>query len=327
MKVKCEYCNTMFEDSLEKCPNCGAANKNIRRMADKTPKTIKELHEWYAARNLPPYEVTRFFIGVDYKKPKAYGIYQDGADFVVYKNKADGSRAVRYKGSDEAYAVNEIYLKLKSEIVNQKARNVERGNTRGINRGGNNNGLSKNSFFKMLGNFFKGFFGLLAFSGIALCWYSFIPIAVVFGIFLLLYLKKRDIYNKIKFLMWPAAIVALFISLGIAGDYSTPSYYNYDGNVICNYANDYYAYDSGTGDYYPIDNDYLPDGFTENSSDYETSWDDSFTMFESSDYYDENFETRDSSSSSYYDSDWDSDYDWDSSSDWDSGSSDWGSDW
>ena len=35
---------------------------------------------------------------------------------MVYKNKADGSRAVRYSGPDEAYAVRELYLKLKSEV-------------------------------------------------------------------------------------------------------------------------------------------------------------------------------------------------------------------
>lgn len=67
--------------------------------------------------------MTRFFIGEDYKEPKAFGIYQDGNRFIVYKNKADGSRAIRYDGLDEAYAVNEIYLKLKEEIANQKARN------------------------------------------------------------------------------------------------------------------------------------------------------------------------------------------------------------
>ena len=65
----------------------------------------------------------RFFIGVDYKKPKAFGIYQDGdGNFVVYKNKADGSRAIRYKGTDEAYAVHELYLKMQSEVQKQKTR-------------------------------------------------------------------------------------------------------------------------------------------------------------------------------------------------------------
>lgn len=36
---------------------------------------------------------------------------------MVYKNKDDGSRAIRYRGKDEAYAVNELYLKLKSEVT------------------------------------------------------------------------------------------------------------------------------------------------------------------------------------------------------------------
>ncbi len=79
-------------------------------------KTIEDLCGWYNAHNLPPYETTRFFIGVDYKKPRAFGIYRDGNEFVVYKNKDNGERAVRYKGPDEAYAVNEIYLKLKSVL-------------------------------------------------------------------------------------------------------------------------------------------------------------------------------------------------------------------
>ena len=35
---------------------------------------------------------------------------------MVYKNKADGSRAVRYNGPDEGYAANEIWQKINSEI-------------------------------------------------------------------------------------------------------------------------------------------------------------------------------------------------------------------
>ena len=31
-----------------------------------------------------------------------------------------GSRAVRYKGSDEAYAVNELYMKMKELISNEE---------------------------------------------------------------------------------------------------------------------------------------------------------------------------------------------------------------
>lgn len=121
MEIKCEYCGSMIPENVEQCPYCGASNNSIKRTADGTPKTIAELAKWYEDRHLPPYEITRFFIGIDYRQPRAFGIYQDGNEFIVYKNKADGTRAVRYQGTDEAYAVNELYLKLKDEILNQKA--------------------------------------------------------------------------------------------------------------------------------------------------------------------------------------------------------------
>ncbi len=90
------------------------------------PITIEELQEWYKARNLPPYETTRFFIGIDHKGPRAFGIYKDdNGDFIVYKNKENGQRAIRYQGSDEEYAVNELYQKLKEEIIHQKAVNEQ----------------------------------------------------------------------------------------------------------------------------------------------------------------------------------------------------------
>jgi hypothetical protein len=57
----------------------------------------------------------RFFIGEDYREPKAFGIYRDGEDVVVYKNKADGSRAIRYRGRDEEHAVDELFQKLLDE--------------------------------------------------------------------------------------------------------------------------------------------------------------------------------------------------------------------
>ena len=125
MKIKCDYCGSFINDFDEKCPNCGAVNSHLVRNANQAPKTIEELKQWYIDRKLPDENTTRFFIGKDYKGARAFGIYKDEAseNFVVYKNKADGSRAVRYEGKDEAYAVNEIYMKLKEEIVNQKARN------------------------------------------------------------------------------------------------------------------------------------------------------------------------------------------------------------
>ena len=122
MKVRCEYCKNYIDDSEEKCSYCGAVNKNYRRTAYGMPTTIEEFKQWYKDRNLPPYETTRFFIGEDYKEPKAFGIYKDpqSGKFIVYKNKEDGTRALRYEGRDEKYAVNELYLKLKEELRFQK---------------------------------------------------------------------------------------------------------------------------------------------------------------------------------------------------------------
>ena len=87
-----------------------------------SPKTIDELKLWYFNNNLPPAETTRFFIGVNYLDPKAFGIYkeEETGNFIVYKNKDDGSRTIRYKGPDEAHAVNELYERLKAEVLSQK---------------------------------------------------------------------------------------------------------------------------------------------------------------------------------------------------------------
>ena len=127
MKIKCDYCGNMVEESARTCPHCGAALSGVNRMAGSPPQTIEQLRQWYVDHNLPPENVTRFFIGKDIKSPKAFGIYRDSSgDFVVYKNKANGERAIRYQGGDEAYAVNELYQRLKAEIADQKSRNTKR---------------------------------------------------------------------------------------------------------------------------------------------------------------------------------------------------------
>lgn len=126
MQIQCRYCGSYISDTDIRCPNCGATNEDLNRSAHDTPRTIAELQQWYVNRKLPPYEVTRFFIGENKREPKCFGIYKDDitGNITVYKNKADGSRAVRYEGKDEAYAVNEIYMKMKEEILNQKSYNM-----------------------------------------------------------------------------------------------------------------------------------------------------------------------------------------------------------
>ena len=121
MKIRCEYCGNYLSDTDEVCPSCGAPNEHLLRGAAGEPKTIGELQAFAQRHNLP-LEQMRFFLGEDCREPRAFGIYQEtNGDFVVYKNKSDGQRAVRYRGRDEAFAVNELYQKMRSEVQLRKA--------------------------------------------------------------------------------------------------------------------------------------------------------------------------------------------------------------
>ena len=118
---KCEYCGGTVRSDEKNCPHCGASNANYVVDTPRTvfrPQTIDELKEYCAERGMPLLRM-RFFIDEDFKEPRAFGIFRDGDRFVVYKNKADGSRAIRYQGPDEAYAVNEMYQKLLVECHNR----------------------------------------------------------------------------------------------------------------------------------------------------------------------------------------------------------------
>ena len=117
---KCEYCGATILSSDTHCPNCGAPNpKHVPEKLEKQmtvvhPRTIEELKLYCSERNMPLLRM-RFFIGEDFKEPRAFGIYKEGGNSIVYKNKRDGSRSIRYSGPDEEYAVNEIFSKLLDE--------------------------------------------------------------------------------------------------------------------------------------------------------------------------------------------------------------------
>lgn len=116
MTDRCPHCGAMITASDRFCPQCGKPTSDEQSpwQPGDTPATIEQLSAFCAYHGMP-LEKMRFFVGQDYRQPRAFGIYRDGDQFIVYKNKGDGSRAVRYHGPDEAYAVNELYAKLLDE--------------------------------------------------------------------------------------------------------------------------------------------------------------------------------------------------------------------
>lgn len=120
-------------------------NRSLKRAAHSVPTTIEELRAYCRHHNLPLAD-TRVFLGEDYRGAKAFGIYRNKAtgNIVVYKN----TRAVRYEGSDEAYAVNELYLKIKERVAEQKRHLPPKEQ---VNQGGIKRGFVKSIFTQSIG--------------------------------------------------------------------------------------------------------------------------------------------------------------------------------
>lgn len=345
MYITCDYCGTKFSDTETTCPSCGAPNAAMKRTADATPKTIQELKQWYLDRRLPPEQVTRFFIGKNIREARAIGIYEENGLYTVYKNKDDGSRAIRYQGKDEAYAVNEVYLKLKSEILNQKAR---QGTTRSAPSGAASRAYPATRAPEETGTGKVGG-GVAAWVITVILWLAAItecavPVIILTALPIIaipclkLFMQDEVRRNRIiriikKALVWYILAVVIIAAVFCSTGSSKPHYYSYDNSVYCSYNDNYYVYDGY--DYYPVDDVYVPYEITQNPTDYEfdssdIEWDSSYS-FKDSDYY-ENYlapstSSSSSSSSSSYSSGSDSSWDWSSGDSWDSGSSDWSSDW
>ena len=316
MRSKCEYCGSYVESTEENCPNCGAVNPNHQRNAAGVPQTMEELKDFCAKHDLP-LEQMRFFIGVDYKKPKAFGIYQDGdGNFVVYKNKSDGSRAIRYKGTDEAYAVNEIYIKIRTEIQKQKARLSSGGASKAEQA---RRAAYSNNFYNHDRSSKR----------LSIAWGS---------------LSGREKKRLVGLVL----LVIFFCSI-FAFDAMVPDkgYYLYEGSYYYYDYQDWYRFDREQLDWVqadmadtPLDrhyNDYLiksnvSDSYSDTvDSEYYEAFSSSQSIWEEADSSEPGYSSRDDSSwddSSWDDSDWDdSDWDWDSGNDWNSSATDWDSDW
>ena len=295
MSKRCEQCGAVLRDDDRDCPYCGAVISETQTQPAgtyKVPQTIAELKQFCENRGMP-LEKMRFFIGEDFREPRAFGIYQDeDGQFVVYKNKDTGERAIRYRGENEAFAVHELYEKLKSETELRRnkygSRNVQPsgdGETTpiyheevvvGTMKGGKN-------FYKKL----VAYVLLLAIS---------LTGAGVFTSNL-----TRERYER---------------------NHGKSGYYEYNDVAYYHYRDDWYYYDMYDYDWYRTTSpfsDYEDEraaeerayvGESYSSGSFYTDWNDST-------WYDDYF------SSSSSDSDWSSS-DFDS---WDSSDTDWGSDW
>lgn len=285
--MKCEYCDHYLSDTEERCPNCGAPNPKLKRNAVHIPQTLEELQEFAKEHNLP-LEKMHFYLGEDYKEPKAFGIYKDeeSGNFVVYKNKADGTRAIRYEGKDEAYAVNEIYQKMKAEIIEERQYSADHP----VNKGGSGKQPKKQNPGKVLAKIFGIVFAV-----------QFLFVIITSLIALIAGRNSKDTgyyrYNDTLYYQ------------------RNGSWYYYDDNY-----DDWYSttIDDELSEHYE---DYYE------SYSYDDSYGASDYKYSDS-YYDNYYDTDNNWDDDWDDDDWDYDSgsDWDSG--WDSGyDSDWDSDW
>ena len=302
MSRRCEQCGAVLRDDDRDCPYCGAViNETQTQPAGtyKVPQTIAELKQFCEDRGMP-LEKMRFFIGEDYREPRAFGIYQDeDGQFVVYKNKDTGERAIRYRGEDEAFAVHELYEKLKSEA--ELRRNKHR--QRNIQPSGDGDAMPIYHYDMVV----KGAGGNNFFKKLVL--YVFLLATVTTGAGVLVGNMTGNIYEQ---------------SHGKRG------YYEYNDTAYYHFDDDWYYYDPSFNDWYQTSSpfsDYEDERAAEERSYVGGSYDgDSFyTDWNNSAWYDDYFPSSSSDSSSDYDSDssWSSS-DFDS---WDSFDTDWGSDW
>ena len=79
--------------------------------------SVEELLQRAAKRHIP-LEKMRCFVNKDSQEPHCFGIYQDEytGNWIVYRNRMDGSRSIRYSGPNEARAAYELWIRIKAEI-------------------------------------------------------------------------------------------------------------------------------------------------------------------------------------------------------------------
>lgn len=298
----------LFYDKLQKeCRKQGVFDEEGRvsrpapQEPEGPPRTIEELQE-YCDRHGMPLKKMRFFIGEDYPYARAFGIYRDGDEVVVYKNKDNGERAIRYRGKFEERGVRELYEKLLDEChrrgIYPDGKPVPRPEAGA--RASSGSGTRSSSAVRRKKN--RG--GCLSqlIQHPFLCFFILILLGVIVSSCVDGSTHRNDGYFRVPL----------------------------DDKVFYRYGDDwYFTFDNNeSNSWYEIDQ--FPESDLEEYS-LGDSWSEDWGVgdFRESSTWDDLHHSSYSSSSSDYDS-WDSsDSDWGSSDydSWDSGDTDWDSDW
>ena len=274
-------------------------------------------------------ERTRFFVGHDYYEPKAFVIVRDfNGEFEVYKRKADGSKAVRYRGNDEKFAVSQFYQKFLEE-VSKRPEFAEKllGNTTKMRVNGRERTYpGENKLF------FVQFF--LVFASFGLMVLRIVPFWTTIGLFLSV--NPGIFIWLLIFRRFPPkwySIICILLLLGGGMGYNAynkilhrnDGYYSTYDKTYYRQGNDMYRYDDDDWRYYGTYDTF--DNYYDDYRYYDTyEYNEDYSDFKYSNYH-EDYDYDDYSSNDYSSSSSDSDWsssDWDS---WDSSDSDWDSDW
>ena len=268
--------------------------------------SLQEYRDFVQQHNIP-LDTIRFALGEDKgHEPRWFYIYKDRftGEWVVAKNKSDGSTAERYRGNDEAKACQILFDKMQEEFDKRQPKK----SSTAINQSSPNT-AGKRNVKKLRKSLFMG---LLS---------SNLTIYLI--IFLILFIYSKFFYEEPP--KRPGQGYYKFQHTYDDGLEVDDLYYYLDDS--------WYYYDDEYDDWYvdsdfDYDYDYVDDYFVGSYySSLDGNYDGDASDFWDTSYYQNYVENRynNSGNDSYDDDDdsWDS-YDWD---DWDSNDSDWDSDW
>ena len=261
-------------------------------------------------------------MGEDSNAPKVFGVFRDtDGNFVVYKNKADGQRTVRYRGPSETAAVDELYHKmvelLAQQIDAQKNRTAE---TRRIKSHWGTASPRKQSHTNRRPNAVA--------KKIAVC-YLFIVLFVVAcwqlprarranypqtGYYIY---ENKYYYYRDSWYQYDDGWVYV-PRTALDGTFSQEYRDYYYGSAVDSVGNDVPAFDGGRDDTMPDPN---RSEAGEDGQDwaYVYDWDDDHNREDNNDWYDDrNDDNGRDDNDDWGDDDWDDDWDWDDDVDWDS---------